>query len=72
MTLLRALPSALVELIHPPENAGHNDGERHDHRPGIDTQQSRNRQLAVIAKLEQIALNERMNFRIEAGTDQDA
>ena len=62
---------SLIDLIHPQENSAHDDRKRHDHEPGIDSEQGWNRQFAVVAELEKIILNERIRFRVETRPDQD-
>jgi hypothetical protein len=57
--------------MHPQENSDYDNGERHDHEPGIDTEQSRKGQFAVIAQLEKIILTQRIHFRIQTGADQN-
>ena len=62
----------LVDLIHPQENSAHDDRERHDHKPGVDTEHGRKGQFAVIAELEKVIFNQRINFRVNTRADQNA
>ena len=61
-----------VDSVHPQKHPGDDHRKRHNDQPGIDTEQRRKRQLAVVAELEKIILNQRIDFRVQRRADQDA
>jgi len=53
------------------QNASHNDDEWNNHVPWVDPKKRGNCQLTVIAELEKIILNQRIDFRVKTRTDED-
>jgi len=53
------------------QNASHNDDEWNNHVPWVDSKKRGNCQLTVIAELEKIILNQRIDFRVKTRTDED-
>ena len=63
---------SLINLVHPQEKSTDDNRERHDHEPWIDTEHGWKGQLAVIAELEKVIFNQRINFRVNTRANQNA